>query len=297
MRPGALRFATVDVFTAVRFGGNPLAVVLEADGLTTAEMQAVAREFGYSETSFVLRPADPSHDARVRIFTPTVEVPFAGHPNVGTAFVLAGEARWARAETLTFEEEAGLVRVAILREGGAATGARLTAPRPLAQGRAFDPAAVAACASLAAGDIATGTHAPRVATVGLPFVVAEVAARAALARARPDRAAFARHLPMGGEADAIYLWCRETEARDGGADLTARMFAPWDGVEEDPATGSATAAACALIAATEKTPVRAFRVAQGVDMGRPSRMEVRVEAGSVSIGGPCVAVTAGTIAV
>src|SRR5215216_7506802 len=127
-------YEVVDVFTTSRFGGNPLAVILDARGLADALMQQIAAEFGYSETSFVLPPADPQHTAQVRIFTPTTEVPFAGHPNVGTAFVLArrgsvfGQPIDAR---MCFEERAGLVDVAIVRTEGAITGAAITAPRPL----------------------------------------------------------------------------------------------------------------------------------------------------------------------
>src|SRR6201987_77696 len=124
------RYVTVDVFTDRPFGGNPLAVVLDAEGLSTAQMQAIAREFNYSETTFVLPPRDAAHDAEVRIFTVNSEIPFAGHPNVGTAFVLATRAKSSPAR-LSFEEKAGLVPVEILSEGGKVSGAELTAPHPL----------------------------------------------------------------------------------------------------------------------------------------------------------------------
>src|SRR6201999_4044300 len=124
------RYVTVDVFTDRAFGGNPLGVVLDAEGLSTAQMLSIAREFNYSETTFVLPPRDAAHDAEVRIFTVNSEIPFAGHPNVGTAHVLASRARTAPAR-LTFEETAGLVPVDILGAQGKVVGAELTAPQPL----------------------------------------------------------------------------------------------------------------------------------------------------------------------
>lgn len=292
----SLRFQTVDVFTRTRFGGNPLAVVLAADDLTTVQMQAIAREFNYSETSFVLRPVDPRHTAQVRIFTPTVEVPFAGHPNVGTAFVLASNGVGDGADAYVFEEAAGLVRVRIQRQGGQVELVQLTAPQSLSLGREFDGAAVAACLSLAPGDIETARHPPRIASVGLPFVVVEIASRAALARAKADPAAFVRVLPLDG-ADAIYLYCRELAPRDGAVDFSARMFAPSDGLPEDPATGSATAAACAWLAARDGASARAFQVAQGVDMGRPSLLSVEIAGDAARVGGACVPVMSGTLTI
>ena len=127
-----LEFLTVDVFTDRRFGGNPLAVIPHADGLTTAQMQAVAGEFNLSETTFVLPPRDPAHAAEVRIFTPKFELPFAGHPNVGTAFVVGRQG--SRRDRLIFEEKAGLVAIELLDAAGAVVGARLTAPQPLQRG-------------------------------------------------------------------------------------------------------------------------------------------------------------------
>jgi trans-2,3-dihydro-3-hydroxyanthranilate isomerase len=220
-----LPFHTLDVFTRTRFGGNPLAVVLDADALTTEQMQAIAREFNYSETTFVLRPRSEQHSAHVRIFTPTVEVPFAGHPNVGTAYALATAEGAEAVSEFTFEEAAGLVPVRILRVEGKVDRLQLTAPQALSIGRSFAPASVAACLSLAQADIASGVHPPCIASVGLPFLVVEVATRAALRRAKPDMAAFSTILPADG-ADAIYLYCRELQAADGAVDFTARMFAP-----------------------------------------------------------------------
>ncbi|WP_420408874.1 PhzF family phenazine biosynthesis protein [Hoeflea sp.] len=293
-------FTTVDVFTRHRFGGNPLAVVLDADTLDETQMQAIAREFNYSETTFVLRPADERHTARVRIFTPACEVPFAGHPNVGTAHVLAARAGLdARPERFVFEEKAGLVPVSIGWQGDTVGTVELTAPVSLSTGSRFDAGAVAASLSLDAGAIRTDRHPPLIASVGLPFLVVEITSRSALAAAKIDFGAISKLLPTEG-ADAIYPYCRELRADDGEVDFTARMFAPWDGVAEDPATGSATGAACSLIAslAPPHAP-RRFRVAQGVDMKRPSRLDIRTGEpdGLVRIGGTCVPVLSGFIEV
>ncbi|MEQ8305784.1 MAG: PhzF family phenazine biosynthesis protein [Hoeflea sp.] len=294
-------FTTVDVFTRQRFGGNPLAVVLDADTLSDTEMQAIAREFNYSETTFVMRPEDDHNTANVRIFTPACEVPFAGHPNVGTAHVLASRAgAKARPECFVFEEKAGLVPVSIAWEGDAVETVELTAPVTLSTGSPFDAEAVAASLSLETAAIRVDRHPPLIASVGLPFLVVEIAGRAALAAARVDIGAISKLLPAEG-ADAIYLYCRELWEDDGDVDFTARMFAPWDGVAEDPATGSATGAACSLIADLTPEPhsPRRFRVAQGVDMKRPSRLDVRTGEpdGLVRIGGSCVPVMSGFIEV
>ena len=291
-----LRYHTVDVFTRTRFGGNPLAVVLSADGLTAEQMQAVAREFNYSETSFVLRPSDPRHTAEVRIFTPTVEVPFAGHPNVGTAFVLASAGVAGMRDEFIFEEKAGLVPARIIREGDRVKHVQLAAPQPLRIGQAFDAGAVAECLSLTTADVLCDRHPPRVASVGLPFVVVEVANRQAVARAKANKAGFTKVLPGDG-ADAIYLYCRELDERDGAVDFTARMFAPFDNLPEDPATGSATAATCALLASLEGQASRRFEVAQGIDMGRPSLIAIEVTPEAVLIEGACIPVMSGQLLV
>src|ERR1700759_3041907 len=155
------RYVTGDVFTDRAFGGNPLAVVLDAAGLSTAQMQAIATEFNYSETTFVLPPHDPAHDAQVRIFTVRSEIPFAGHPNVGTAFVLAAQADKAPPRLL-FEEKAGLVPVEILTQDGQTVGAELTAPQPQRPLTQFSAEQAAACASLSAADIKTDRHPPQI---------------------------------------------------------------------------------------------------------------------------------------
>lgn len=146
------RYVTVDVFTDRAFGGNPLGVVLDAGGLSTAQMQAIAREFNYSETTFVLPPHDPANDAQVRIFTVNRELPFAGHPNVGTAFVLATRAA-ERPARLRFEEGAGLVPVEVVTEDGRVVSTEFTAPQPLKRLSQLGAEQAAKCLSLAASDV------------------------------------------------------------------------------------------------------------------------------------------------
>ena len=146
------RYVTVDVFTDQAFGGNPLAVVLDAQGLDSAAMQSIAREFNYSETTFVLPPVDPANTAHVRIFTPAEELPFAGHPECRHR-LRAGAGGQRCTQCLLFEEAAGLVPVAILREANEVVGAELTAPQSLQRSATISGEAIAACLSLTPHDV------------------------------------------------------------------------------------------------------------------------------------------------
>ena len=290
----SFEFVTVNVFTGDRFGGNPLAVLPDARGLTDAQMQAIARDFNLSETTFVLPPDNPQHHARVRIFTPAHEMPFAGHPNVGTGFVLA-RAMDKPPEHLVFEEIAGLVRVHILRgDDKQITGARISAPQVLSIGDAVPTETVAACASLTPDDFLTNSHHPLKASVGTEFVIAEVASLEALARAMPDIGAFrtAGGPPSTGGTlrFAVLLYVRI----DGDATkLRARMFAPLGGVPEDPATGSACAALAALLTsmAPGENVELLYEIEQGVEMGRPSLL---IASGRKTAEGPVEATVAGS---
>ncbi len=288
----ALRYVTVDVFTDRPFGGNPLAVVFGAERLDTARMQAVAREFNYSETTFVLPPRDPSHHAHVRIFTPGQELPFAGHPNVGTGFVLALE-RMRRGETVPetfwFEETAGLVPVRPIHSDEALVGAELTAPERLTRLRSFEAAPVARAIGLAPDAVMVDRHPPHIASAGLPFLLVELSSPSLVDRAVADRAGLAALLPCDG-ADGVYLY-----ARDGRGGLYARMFAPSDGIDEDPATGSAAAALGALLGALSGGDL-SLTIRQGVAMGRPSLLSVSVVDGAVSVGGRCIPMMTGQLA-
>ncbi len=279
----AYAFVTVDVFTDRRFGGNPLAVFTDASGLSDAEMQALAAEFNYSETTFVLPPDDPAHTARVRIFTPRHELPFAGHPNVGTGFVLA---RAGVAGQMLFEEIAGLVSVDIDRDEAGVTGATVAAPRLLRLESGLPATQVAACAGLDPADILVGAHPPIFASVGIPFLIAETDP-GALTRAAPDLAAF-RDLDS---TLSLHLYARDINC------LRARMFAPSSGVLEDPATGSANAALAALLLSLTDRTDASFEITQGIEMGRPSLLHAaarRTPDGiRANIGGSCIPVLRG----
>jgi trans-2,3-dihydro-3-hydroxyanthranilate isomerase len=278
------RFYTCDVFTDSRFGGNPLAVLPDASGLTTEQMQLIAREFNYSESTFVL-PAQHDHTRQVRIFTTDQEVPFAGHPNVGTAFVLATIGELGDFDTtteITFEEKAGLVPITIRREPGQPIWCELKAPEPLSLGQTFPDGALAAVLSLTPDDIVVQTHAPQVASVGLPFIITELKDRGALARARINHEALAT-VDLHGTHPFFHLYAKSS----GDFDLYSRMFAVGgDTTFEDPATGSAN---CALVGMLghyqpEENGRFSYRIAQGVEMGRPSVLNGRCQkqAGTVT---------------
>ena len=285
-------FETVDVFTATRFGGNPLAVFTDATGLSDEEMQSLSAEMNLSETTFVLPPADPANDARIRIFNRTAEMPFAGHPNVGTAFVLARKF-FPDAERLRFEEMAGLVEVRLVREAGEIVGAEIDAPQPLRSWQELPAADIAACLGLEPGDVRVDRHAPIRASVGVDFILAEVAEQT-LPRATPDLAAFRRAAEAAGLDDrmSIFFYARPAEGP-----LKARMFAPLSGTWEDPATGSANATLAALLLSLGREPEIAYEALQGVEMGRPSSLKLRAwrqnGAMHASVGGQCVPVFRG----
>src|SRR5712671_367232 len=292
------KFFTLDVFTGKRFAGNPLAVVLEPAGLDTAAMQTIAREFNLSETVFVHPPADAGHRAALRIFTPGRELPFAGHPTVGTA-VLLGRLDGGEAEReFILEEKVGPVpcRVKPAGDGGRAT---FDIPRlPAEAGRIPDNATLAAALSLSAADIGFEKFVPQRWSAGNPFTIVPVRGLEAIARCRPDMTRF--DAAFGGDFVAPFVVCRETA--DAGSAFHSRMFAPSAGINGDPATGSAAAAFSGCLAAHGGYPDGAhmIRIEQGYEMGRPSLMELtlRIAGGRLSgasIGGGAVVVMEGTI--
>ena len=293
------RYYTCDVFTETRFGGNPLAVLPSADGLSDDQMQQIAREFNFSETSFVF-PPQAGHTRRVRIFTPAREVPFAGHPNIGTAFVLASTGEFGEIRSslsVTFAEKAGLVLITIREEQGRVVSCELAAPQSLSLGKSISAELLASAVSLATEDVVTETHQPQVASVGLPFLMTELRDRAALERARVNAAGVEAILRQDIRP-SIYLYARAADEFD----IRARMFAPLSGVPEDPATGSASCAVGGLLAhhSGEANGQFSYRIAQGVEMGRPSVLLVRAEKadGNVQatwVGGACVLVSEGFI--
>lgn len=286
-------FETVDVFTEERFGGNQLAVFTDARGLSDAEMQSLAAEMNYSETTFVLPPDDSANTARVRIFTRTHEMPFAGHPNVGTAFVLARHGR-ASNGVLRFEEIAGLVEVKVASDAaGDVTGATIAAPQALSTGVELPAEAIAACAGLAPSDIVVANHRPVRASVGVHFVLAEVTAEA-LSRATPDLTQFRAVRDANPGLDgrfSLFLYARD------GARIRARMFAPISNTWEDPATGSASATVAALLLSLDGGDSASFTLTQGVEMGRPSLLQLTARRGGdgirATVGGSCVPVFRG----
>jgi trans-2,3-dihydro-3-hydroxyanthranilate isomerase len=300
----AYSFATVDVFTAVRFGGNPLAVFPDARGITDQAMAQIAREFNYSETTFVLPPDDPANTARVRIFTPTSELPFAGHPNVGTGYVLGRIGSiFDRpvGDELRFEERAGLVTVALSRNRGDVVGASITAPQRLGLGPVLPVAQVADCLGLPESAIVMTAHPPQYASVGLRFACVEISDLEMLGRATPNVAAF-RAAQAAQDPALEFNLCPYTVTVTDPLEVQCRMFAPLDGVPEDPATGSAAGALGAFLAHLRPEADLDLRITiqQGIEMGRPStiNLSIRKKAGiveRVEIGGRCVEVMRGTI--
>ncbi len=281
-------YVVYDVFTDTPFGGNPLAVIPDASALPEARLQSIAREFNFSETTFVYPPADPTHDARVRIFTPTMEIPFAGHPTVGTALALQALGRVGH--ELVFELGVGPIPVSIT-DGVAEFKTRV----PLQTWPGPSPRTVAESIGLETSAIRIDRHAPTIASVGLPFALAELTDAEALAAAVPNTDAFRAfdpHWPTDTHYDLL-VYTRH------GADIDARMFAPLDGIPEDPATGSAAAALAAWLGQLDGVS-QSFTISQGVAMGRPSQIaaSVTVEDGApveVSIAGRAVKVMEGRL--
>lgn len=293
-----LNVHTVDVFTETRFGGNPLAVVLDADGLNTRQMQTIAREFNLSETVFVLKATSPGAAFRIRIFTPDVEMPFAGHPTVGTACVLAELGLAPQGEDVRFvlEENVGPVPVRVRREAGRAPYAELTTAVLPQRGQEPWPsnAVIAAMLGLHEGDIGA------VATVscGVPYLLVPLRAPELLAGIEMNVALWREHL-YGCWAHHVYVTAQGYEG-----EIRARMFAPGSGVIEDPATGSAAVALAgrmALESTIENGTLRAV-IHQGLEMGRPSVLHIEADraGGAVSavrVGGHSVAVLSGSLRV
>ena len=291
------RFATLDVFTTQPLAGNPLAVVLDAEGLDGAAMQAIAREFNLSETVFVLPPDEPRHRARLRIFTPARELPFAGHPTVGTAVLLALQAPPA-ADAVAFGLEEGIGTVPCLVEilpDGSGGRARFKLPAlPDSLGPGPEPAALAALLGLEPEAIGFGRHRPSRHGTGPCFTCVPVSSAARLDAVRPAAAP--------EEGDGLYLYAPDPEGT--GLAFRTRMFAPRMGVPEDPATGSAAAAFAGVLMQFEALGegTHDVAIAQGQAMGRPSAiaLQIAIESGalrSVEIGGAAVLVSEGSLRV
>ncbi|MBN8292610.1 PhzF family phenazine biosynthesis protein [Rhodobacter sp. NTK016B] len=292
-----LNFETWDVFTRTPFSGNPLAIVHDAGDLTVAQMQTIAREFNLSETIFTLPPRDPAHRARVRIFFPTAEIPFAGHPTIGCAIALSGLAEPGPDATaqLVLEEEAGLVPVTITRKSNAVS-AEFTAPvTPHAAPGKADPALCAA--ALGVKTLGTEGHAAPVIWQGGPtFLYIPLPDLATLQAARPIEPHWSRLMDEAG-VDSAWCYVKTPEG------YRARMFSPTAGIPEDPATGSASAIFAAELHARGLLPEGAtpIRIDQGVEMGRPSQIFVTPEIvqgmlQAVRVAGSAVKIAEGRIA-
>jgi trans-2,3-dihydro-3-hydroxyanthranilate isomerase len=290
------RFATLDVFTDRRFAGNPLAVVLDPEGLDAAAMQAIAREFNLSETVFVLPPADSRHRAHLRIFMPASELPFAGHPTVGTAVLLGALDAAAAGSDIVLEEGIGPVRCRTEPAGVGCGFASFELPR-LAQevGAAAESRMIATALGLDPDDIGFDGYVPGRWSAGNEFTFVPVRGRDAIERSQPNMAQWEEAFSTGTGA---FVFCRETVAAENA--FHARMFAPRLGIPEDPATGSAVAALAGMIAGRLGDGDHELGVEQGYQMGRPSlmRLTVTVRAGKCvagSLGGHAVMVSEGTI--
>ncbi len=301
-----LPFHTCDVFTDRAFHGNPLAIVLKADGLTPAQMQTIAREFNLSETIFVQAPANPAHTARVRIFFPTAEIPFAGHPTIGCAIHLAEamESAGDYSRLLVLEEEAGLVPVQVWRKAGRTTAEFVAPVVPHAvsdasdRAAALDPVRLAAALGLDAGEIGFAAHRPGLWQGGPRFLYVPVAGLDSLARARPLQPGWSAQMQAGG-VDSMYVYAPGLDC-----DYRARMFSPTAGIPEDPATGSASAILAAQLIASGALAEGETRLTlhQGVEMGRPSviGLTARVTGTALSevrIAGEAVPISEGRIRV
>lgn len=297
----SLTYHLLDGFTDRRFSGNPLAVVENADALSEAQMQAIAREFNLSETVFLRAPRDPANSAALRIFTPARELPFAGHPVIGASALLAqtraGALLARHGVAVALETRLGLLRCEALRAQSGVVYAEAVLPfLPSRREGAPAPEALAAALGLDAADIGFGAHRPTIHAAGPAFVFAPLRSRAALDRARRGPA-FADVL---GAAAGVFLYTPETV--DPACAVNARMFANGLGIDEDPATGSAAAAFAGVALAFEgpEDGEHEFFIEQGHAMGRPSRITLRmsVEGGAlirVAIGGQTVRIAEGRL--
>jgi len=295
-----LDFSIVDVFTRTPFSGNPVAVIHDASNLNSAQMQLIAREFGYSESTFILPPNDDLHTAAVRIFTPLEEVPFAGHPNIGTALVIAIDrtcARVSSAREFLFEEVGGLVSVRSLRDSKTVIGAAVVAPQPVKVLGSVSKELMAECLGIPNSGIRSTRLSPCVASVGLAFGFVELTNVGILSKIEPNIAAFRLARDEGLETVDGFAVCAfvATGYLNGRTKLRARVVCPFGHPQEDPATGSASAALCALVARDDRDN-QLFTVVQGVEMKRPSEIDVKVTPKTPPVvSGRCIRIAKGSL--
>ena len=297
------KFYTADVFTNQIFGGNQLAVFPDGKGISSELMQKIAKEFNLSETAFVLPPQETNHTRQLRIFTPGTELPFAGHPTIGTAHVLAaiGEIPLPEETTeIVFEEGVGAVPVVIHSQGGKPISAYLTAAQlPEFSSNIPETAIIAQILSLQETDLLLGEWSPDAVSCGVPFLFVPLRSRSALGKVSINREYWQKYLKSYW-APHLYVFCFEPELE--GSDLRARMFAPAMGIEEDPATGAAASALAGYLGVRDSNSdgLLQWRVEQGFEIARPSLLEVQAEKVkgqivAVRVGGESVMVSEGTI--
>ena len=300
-----LKFYTLDVFTETRFGGNPLGVVLNADALPAGLMQTIASELNLSETVFLQKAVNPAHSARIRIFTPAIELPFAGHPTIGTGILLAQlqttNAAGDQDALVVLEETIGVVRVGVRMRKGKAAHAEFDTPRlPELAGEAPGTERLAAALGLMPSEIGFANHRPSQWSAGVPFTFVPVASMEAIARAEIVSPHWANAFG-GARAGKVYLYTGETTHTT--SSFHARMFGPAAGVAEDPATGSAAAALAGVVNAFDQLPAGTHKrvIEQGFEMGQPSLISLSFEVAArgkldaVRIGGSAVRVIEGTL--
>ncbi len=283
MRPTKLRYMLLDVFTSERLKGNPLAVVCDGDGLLDNDMQAIASEFNLSETVFLTRPSVERNSAAVRIFTPRVELSFAGHPTVGAAIVLGQQ---HKVPVVRIEEKVGLITALVEKDAHGVLNARFGLPRlPEEAGTAPDRHDIAMALGILPSDVGCGLYKPAVFTAGTLFYLVPVANAKVLRDLKPERRGWQETFPLDRHSVYVFTETPEEKAND----FAARMFSPGMGLGEDPGTGSAAAALIGLVSrnAEFSDGQREYQIRQGHEMGRPCRIaiQVRKEAGELTHGG------------
>ncbi len=299
----ARNYHRMNVFTDHAQGGNPLVIVDDAQGLSSNEMLAIAHRFNVSETVFLLPPENPAHNAKIKIFTPTTEVPFAGHPTIGTAIFLASR-RYGKIDSeqdalVVLEEKAGLVRVGVKLLPDRPAFAEFDTPQlPQPGTRVPDRASLSMVLGLTTSELGFENHVPSVYGVGLEFVLVPISGLDAMARIEVSEAAWRNVLGPG--LGSLFVYCRDTQHSK--SHFHARVFAPLLGIDEDPATGSAAAAFAGAIHKFDapREGTHRYLIEQGFEMGRPSKisLELVVDHGTlhaVRIGGQAIHVESGVL--
>jgi trans-2,3-dihydro-3-hydroxyanthranilate isomerase len=265
-----LDYLLLDVFTTERLRGNPLAVVSKADGLLDDQMQRIAAEFNLSETVFITRPSSERHTAAIRIFTPRVELPFAGHPTVGAAVVLGLE---LKTSAVRIEEKIGLITCVIDKLEKQRGHARFALPHlPEVAGKVPDKTQLALMLGLEPEDVGCGLHQPSVYSAGVIYYLVPVKNASVLRRAKPERRGWEQVFPLGH--NSVYVYTETPSEPDN--NYAARMFSPGMGLGEDPATGSAAAALIGELGKHAEDGQTEYVIRQGTEMGRPSRIIIQI---------------------